>query len=78
MGCISKTHLCVETSEQNYQRNHCKGIRIHIHRHATGESILSQVDACIHGKTHKKANGDELKYSCRKIQAIITDDNDFL
>jgi hypothetical protein len=71
MGCLSKDHLCMESREVNQQRKYCDGIYVHIYKNR-----ILQVTPCDHGKQHEEANGDFLKYSCRKIKAIFLTDDD--
>jgi hypothetical protein len=66
----------IEPQEVNHQRQHCDGIYVHIYENTAGEFIILQIDPCIHGEQHKEANGDFLKYSCRKIKAIFLNYDD--
>ena len=77
-GCISKDHLCIESAEVNQQRKHCQGIAVHIYENTAGEFLIIQIDPCRHGELHAKAANDFLKYSCRKIRAILLKDDDFV
>jgi hypothetical protein len=77
IGCLSKEHLCIESAAINNQRSLCQGILLHVHEITAGEFLIMQVNPCDHDEKHPDANGDYFKYSCRKIQAIIIDKDDF-
>jgi hypothetical protein len=69
--CVSEEHLCIETQAVNLDRRSCQGIVVHIYENTNGEYIILQIDPCRHGEQHEEANGDFLKYSCRKIRAVF-------
>jgi hypothetical protein len=68
----------MEPGEVNQQRKNCEGISVHIYENTAGEFLILQVDPCEHGEQHEEANGDFLKYSCRKIKAIFLKDDDLV
>ncbi len=68
----------MEFGEVNQQRRQCQGIYVHIYENTAGEFLIFQVDPCRHGEQQEKANGDFLKYSCRKIKAIFLKDDDLV
>jgi hypothetical protein len=68
----------MESREINDQRKKCGGISVHIYENTAGEFLILQIDPCQHGKQHKQANGDFLKYSCRKIKAVFLNDDDLV
>ncbi|CAF0967210.1 unnamed protein product [Adineta steineri] len=70
IGCLREEHLCIETQDVNQSRSRCDGIVLHIGRNEAGEFCIFQVDPCKHGIQHQNANGDYLRYSCRKIQIV--------
>lgn len=57
-------------------RRGCGGLILIIYENSSGEFTLLQIEACEHGKEHEPANGDFYKYSCRKIRAVIINDDD--
>ncbi len=73
-GCISKQHLIVETQKVNLSRRHCFGIMIQMHQNSSGVGCITELKPCVHGRSPKRSLDEELRYSCRKIQAVITED----
>ncbi|CAF3650418.1 unnamed protein product [Adineta steineri] len=69
-GCLREEHLCIEKREINRSRIGCGGIVLTIFRNIAGECCIFQVNPCEHGIQHPDANGDYLRYSCRKIQVV--------
>ncbi|CAF1475165.1 unnamed protein product [Adineta steineri] len=73
-GCLSESHLIVETFEQNQARKSCQGIFVHIHKYSDGKKEIIQVEPCQHGIGYR-SEPDPFKYSCRKMKIMMTDDN---
>ncbi|CAF0745854.1 unnamed protein product [Adineta steineri] len=67
IGCLREEHFCIEKQEINQSRRACGDIVLHIGRNIAGEFCIFQVNPCKHGIQHQYANGDSLRYSCRKI-----------
>ncbi len=79
VGCLSADHICSESREINNKRKECDGIIVHIYESTAGEFLILQVDACQHGEQRKQqANGNSLKYSCRKIKAVFLNEDDLV
>jgi hypothetical protein len=75
MCCISEHHLLVETREENDSRKDCFGIMMRIHKNSSGDHCITQVKLCKHGRKLKNSTFEQqLKHSCRKIEAIIFND----
>ncbi len=74
IGCISEHHLLIETGKVNMTRQGCHGVVLQIHRSSYGVDCITDIEPCIHGEKTKSNMDQKLKYSCRKIRAVITED----
>jgi hypothetical protein len=65
--------LVCETNEINKDRQKCQGIILMLHKNADNIHCITQFKSCRHGRSHPDFKGDELEYSCRKIQMVIVE-----
>ncbi|CAF1040160.1 unnamed protein product [Adineta steineri] len=74
-GCLRDSHLLIESNIINQDRRACPGVILTLK--FTGPSTPKQIiqfKPCVHGINHPEAQGDFLKFTCRKIQVLIQDE----
>jgi hypothetical protein len=72
---VRPSHLIIESWDVNNSRNSCGGVILVLtNKDPSKPRKIVQIDPCIHGINHPDANGNFLKYSCRKIQVLIEDE----
>lgn len=74
-GCLYYGHLVLEDFFTNLSRQRCNGVLLLV-RPATSSSPphIIKYTPCYHGLQHPKSNGDDLMYSCRKIDIMFEND----
>jgi hypothetical protein len=72
---VRPSHLILERWEDNNRRKSCGGVVLVLkNKDPSKPKKIVQIDPCIHGIDHPAANGNFLKYSCRKLQVLIIDE----
>jgi hypothetical protein len=72
---LRRSHLILESCLENISRRSCGGIlRTLKFEDPSKPKEIVQIDACPHGMKYSKQNGDDLKFSCRKIKVLIQDE----
>jgi hypothetical protein len=67
--------LIIENFDINNSRKACGGVILTLK--SQGPSKPKQIikfDPCFHGMNHPEANGNFLKFCCRKLQVMIDDE----
>ena len=72
---MCRSHLIVESFLENISRQSCGGVLLTLKSEDPSKpKPIVQIDACPHGMNHSKANGDDLKFSCQKLQVLSQDE----
>ncbi|CAF0873257.1 unnamed protein product [Adineta steineri] len=74
-GWLRDSHLLIESNINNKDRRACPDVILALK--FTGPSIPKQIiqfKPCVLGINHPEAQGDFLKFTCRKIEVLIQDE----
>ncbi|CAF1486451.1 unnamed protein product [Adineta steineri] len=71
-GCVSKRDVIIESEEINQSRQTCFGVLLQVQ---SGSDIgcIVKIKPCIHGRKLNTNLQDQFKYSCRKIEVVISE-----
>ena len=65
-GCLRSEHLTIEPFiSANLPRKKCDGVMLIVR-----DASIIRFDPCMHGINHPDANGDSLRFSCRKLRLV--------
>jgi hypothetical protein len=75
LGGIRDEHLTIEKYIINNSRKSCGGVTLTLKSDgASKPKRIMEIHPCPHGIDHPEANGDDLKFSCRKLQILLQDE----
>ncbi|CAF1203541.1 unnamed protein product [Adineta steineri] len=73
LGCVSKQHIIIESEEDNQSRQTCFGVLLQVHQSGSDIGCIVKIKPCFHGRKLNTNLHDQVKYSCRKIQVVISE-----